>query len=132
MKNFKYLIGFLSFVFSNYAVAQGCALNYGTPNELIYYGALPTGTRNFGTPIAYNDASNTAYPNACPKYDYLSASTNGQSCRINGSLVGNYYIPASRLIFVPCPLDDYVSHLILAFGSFGLMVLRRRNLLNIT
>ena len=31
-----------------------------------------------------------------------------------------------------CPLDDYIPHLLLASGSFGFVILRRRNLLNIT
>ncbi len=128
MRSFRFFTSLLSFIILtvSYSSGQGCAVNYGTTSEIIYYGAL-SGTRNFGAPVAYNNSPSTAYPSACPKYSYDDATTNGQTCRVNGTLIGNYYIPASRIIFVPCPLDDYIPFLILPIGMLGFPYFRKKN-----
>ncbi|CAH0165686.1 MULTISPECIES: hypothetical protein [unclassified Pedobacter] len=105
------------------ASADGCALNYATANEVIYYGVLG-GTRNFGSPVAYNNA-NPAYQTACPKYDYNSAVENGLSCRINGVINSSFrYIPT--FTFIACPIDDYLPWLFVFGGFAAVLVIRSR------
>ena len=104
------------------ASADGCALNYATPNEVIYYGLISSTSRNFGYPVAYNNA-NPAYQTACPKYDYNSAVENGLSCRINGVTNSSFrYIPT--FTFIACPIDDYLPWLFV-FSSFAAVLIIR-------
>jgi hypothetical protein len=110
------------------ASADGCALNYATQNEVIYYGLL-AGTRNFGSPIAYNN-SNPAYQTACPKYDYNSAIANSSTCRINGASSSAFrYIPTFN--FVACPIDDYLPVILLLSGAVGFFIIRSKLIVGI-
>ncbi|WP_316736094.1 hypothetical protein [Pedobacter aquatilis] len=117
-------------IFSNISIltasGQGCAIGYATANEVIYYGPL-AGTRNFGLPIAYNNSPGTAYPTACPKYNY-NAATGNMSCTVNGSTTG-VFKSAANFRMVPCPLDDYIAWLLLPIGIFSFFYLRKKQLL---
>jgi len=129
----KYLKSLLVFpficCFASNVFADGCALNYNTANEVIYYGLINAATKNFGSPVAYNNA-NPAYQTACPKYNFNTAVTDGQSCRINGVINSAYrYIPS--FTFIACPIDDYLPLLLLSAGFMGFFVIRSKANINI-
>lgn len=111
------------------ASADGCALNYNTANEVIYYGLINAGTKNFGYPVAYNN-SNAAYRSACPKYDFSSAVTDGTTCKINGVTNSSFrYIP--NITFIPCPIDDYLPVMLLLSGAVGFFIIRSKLIVSI-
>lgn len=104
------------------ASADGCALNYGTANEVIYLGAAP-GVKNFTFPVAYRSGS-SIYATACPKYDYNTAVTDNTTCTIVGRSGTFPYIPTSRISMLPCPIDDYLPWLFVFGGFTAVLVIR--------
>ena len=108
---------------------SGCGIgSYFTGSEIISY--IPSGTAGSGPWANYigtPSRDDTRSPTACPRHAYSSSSYSTTRCCIGGNCDPSYRIWTITLI--PCPIDDYIPLLLLFTGSFGFIILRKRNAL---